>query len=130
MIKVLPIQSKAEQEEICKKCGVKYNPNLLAYKATVDDELVGISQFTMDKIGGHIIDLACVEGVYNTQVLFLLGRATMNFIDLTGVHEAYYEAADDNEDLIKTIGFNKNDDEKYYVDMTDFFISPCEHDKN
>ena len=86
MLKVLPIQSKTEQEAICARCGVRYNIDLLAYSATLDDKLSGICQFTMNADGGSIRDLALTEDSDNTEVLFVLGRATLNFIDLAGVH--------------------------------------------
>lgn len=131
MLKILPIQSKTEQETICARCGVKYDVNLLAYSATLDDELAGICQFTMNENGGSIRDLALAEGCENSEVLFVLGRATLNFIDLTGVHKAYFDAPinEENEMLIRRIGFCKQANGKYFVDLTNFFTSPCQHDK-
>lgn len=129
MLKVLPIQSKDEQKEICEKCGVKYNVDLLAYSATLDGELAGVCQFTMNKDGGSIRDLASVKGSENNEVLFVLGRATLNFIDLTGVHKAYYDAPVKDEMLVRRIGFCKQDDGRFFVDLTNFFTSPCQHDK-
>ncbi len=131
MLKVLPIQSKNEQEAICARCGVKYDVNLMAYSATLDDKLAGICQFTMNSDGGSIKDLALAEGCDNTEVLFVLGRATLNFIDLTGVHKAYYDAPvnEGNEMLVRRIGFCRRDDGRFFVDLTNFFTSPCQHDK-
>ena len=54
MLKVLPVQSKLTQEEICIKCGVKYNADLLAYAAYVDDRLAGVCQFKLTDKGGII----------------------------------------------------------------------------
>ncbi len=131
MLKVLPIQTKTEQEEISKKCGVKFNTELLAYSAELDGMLAGICQFTMNDKGGFIYDLALAEGCDNSEVLFVLGRATLNFIDLAGVHKAYYAAPVDsnNEMLIRRIGFCKNENNEFFVDLTNFFVSPCQHDK-
>ncbi len=132
MLKVLPIQSKTEQEAICARCGVKFKTELLAYSATLDDKLAGICQFTMNDKGGFIRDLALADGCENEEVLFVLGRATLNFIDLAGVHKAYYDAPvnEENEKLVRRIGFCKNDDGKFFVDLTNFFVSPCQHDKH
>lgn len=132
MLKVLPIQTKKEQEELCALCNVKYDADLLAYSATVDDKPAGIAQFTMNADGGSIRDIRCVSGTYDFEVLFVLGRATLNFIDLTGVHKAYFdgEIADEAEErMIKAIGFTKQENGRYFVDLTDFFTSPCQHDK-
>ena len=129
MLKVLPIQSKAEQEAICARCGVEFNADLMAYSATLDEKLAGICQFTMNSDGGSIRDLASVKGEDNSEVLFVLGRATLNFIDLTGVHKAFYDAPvdDKNESLVRRIGFCKRDDGRFFVDLTNFFSSPCSH---
>ena len=82
MLKVLPIQSKTEQEAICLHCGVKYDADLLAYSATIDDRLVGVCQFKVTDRGGIIKDIASVlEGENETdekEALFVLGRATLN----------------------------------------------------
>lgn len=129
MLKVLPIQSKKEQEEICARCGVKYEVDLLAYSATLDGKLAGVCQFTMNAEGGSIRYLASTIGEENKEVLFVLGRATLNFIDLTGVHKAFYDGEIDDEALIRRIGFCKREDGRFFVDLTNFFTSPCSHDK-
>ena len=129
MLKVLPIQSKETQEEICKKCNVKFNPELLAYSATVDDKLAGVCQFKLTDKGGMIYDLAPVIGANDFEALFVMGRATLNFIDLCGVHIAYFDATDfTDEQTVRAIGFKKNDDGRYYMDLTNFFEHPCSHE--
>ncbi len=127
MLEVLPIQSKEEQEALCARCGIPYRPELLAYRATVDGELRGICQFTMDQNGGRIIDYAHVPEGYEFEPMFVMGRAALNFIDLCGVHRAYFDAAYENETLIRAIGFQKNEGGRYEVDLTNFFNEPCKH---
>ena len=129
MLKVLPIQSKISQEEICLRCGVKYDPDLLAYSATVDDQLAGVCQFKLSDKGGLIYDLAPVKDSFDFEAMFVLGRGTLNFIDLCGVHHAFFDADYENETLIKAIGFSKNTDGRYEMDLTDFFKEPCKHSK-
>lgn len=132
MLKVLPIQTKAEQEIICKQCNVNFCPDLLAYSATVDGELRGVSQFKLTAEGGLVFDIAQVADVYDFESLFVLGRATLNFIDLCGVHFAVYKGAIENEEkelLIKAIGFKKDTDGAYSIDLTGFFTDHC-HDKH
>ncbi len=127
MIKVLPIQTKEEQENICRICGVEFDIHTLAYAATVDDELRGICQFALTEKGGVIRSIACI-GEKDFEILFLLGRASLNFIDLNGVHSAYFEdPCFTDEDIIKAIGFELTADGKYFVDLTDFFTAPCKH---
>ena len=133
MLEVLPIQTKLEQEAICARCGVEFKPDCMAYHALVDGNLTAVCQFTMDAEGGHIHNLAMVHDVEFTdrdriESLFVMGRATLNFIDLCGVHEAYFEDEHfEGEGMIKSIGFAKNAEGRWYVDLTDFFVEPCQH---
>lgn len=129
MLEVLPIQTKEEQELICARCAVPFDKTLLAYKALVDGELKGVCQFTMDQEGGKILYFAWVPDGYEFEPMFVMGRAALNFIDLCGVHRAFFDAKCENETLIKAIGFSKNSDNRYEMDLTDFFKEPCQHSK-
>lgn len=134
MLEVLPIQSKTEQETICKYCGVPFDIDLMAYKAISDGVIVGVCQFTMNADGGFIKHLAAVAGndispSARAEALFVMGRATLNFIDLCGVHVAYF--ADDSftdSAMISAIGFKRDPSNKWRMDLTDFFKHPCQHD--
>lgn len=131
MLKVLPIQSKISQEEICLRCGIKYDPDLLAYSATVDDELAGICQFKITDKGGMIYDLAPAKNCFDFEALFVLGRGTLNFIDLCGVHNAFYRGEvndEQTERLIKAVGFKKTDEDTYEVNLEGFFTDHCHKD--
>lgn len=127
MLEVLPIQNKTEQEEIAGICGVPFYTELLAYKALVDGELRGMCQFTLNASGGSIVSFAHVPEKYEFEPMFVMGRAALNFIDLCGVHRAYFDAECDNETLIKAIGFSRNADGRFEMDLTDFFKEPCKH---
>lgn len=132
MLKVLPIQTKEEQEALCKKCNVNFNPDLLAYSATVDGELRGISQFKLTAEGGLVFDIAATPDVYDFEALFVLGRGTLNFIDLCGVHYAIYKGeaeTEEKERLLRAIGFKRTESGSLEVDLNGFFTDHC-HDKN
>ena len=131
MLKVLPIQSKITQEEICLRCGVKYDPDLLAYSATVDDELAGVCQFKLTDKGGMVYDLAPVKDSFDFEAMFVLGRGTLNFIDLCGVHYPIYrgEVKDEQtERLVKAVGFKLTDRGTYEVNLEGFFTDHCHKD--
>ena len=131
MLKVLPIQSKTEQEDICKKCNVEFKPDLLAYSATVDDELRGVSQFKLTAEGGLVYDVAPAVDTYDFEALFVLGRGTLNIIDLCGVHYAIYKGSVESEEklrLLKAIGFKETETGSLELDLTGFFTDHC-HDK-
>ena len=127
MLEVLPIQDKKEQEALCARCHIPYRAEMLAYQALVEGELRGVCQFTMNADGGKIVDFAHIPNGYEFEPMFVMGRAALNFIDICGVHRAYFDAEYDNETLIKAIGFTKNDDGRYEMDLTDFFKEPCQH---
>lgn len=130
MLEVLPIQSKQEQEALCARCKIPFRTEMLAYQALVSGELRGVCQFTMNADGGKIVDFAHVPDLYEFEPMFVMGRATLNFIDLCGIHRAYFDAECDNDPLIRAIGFSKNIDGRYEIDLTNFFEEPCKHSKN
>ena len=130
MFKILPIQSKAEQEKICSLCNVKYNVDLLAYAVYDDAVLMGVCQFRLTATGGEIYDLAHANGTDSVDALFIMGRGALNFIDLCGVHYAKYISDKTDDGLLRAIGFEKNADGIYDIDLTDFFKHPCKHHKD
>ena len=131
MLKILPIQSKDLQEEIAKKCNVTYRPELLAYAASVDEELVGICQFKLTAEGGFLYDLATVVGhkedaeCSDFEALFVMGRGTLNFIDLCGVHRAYFKGENPDGPLLRAIGFKENEEGVFEIDLEGFFTDHC-----
>ncbi len=131
MLEILPIQTKIEQEAACARCAVAYDADCMAYQALVDGVLTGICQFSMDEEGGHIRHLAVVKDATfadrdRIESLFVLGRATLNFIDLCGVHFALFEDADfTDEGMIKSIGFSKDEQGRWVMNLEGFFTEPC-----
>jgi len=136
MLKVLPIQSKEQQEEICKRCGITYRPELLAYAASVDDDLVGVCQFKMTDQGGFLYDLAKVPNreenkeCSDFEAMFVMGRGTLNFIDLCGVHRAFFCGEDPDDSLLRAIGFSKNGENVYEINLEGFFTDHCGNHKH
>ncbi len=123
MLKVLPIQSKLQQEEICLHCGVTYNPDLLAYVAYDDATLLGVCQFKLTAEGGILYDLAPAHGTDSFEGMFIMGRGTLNFIDLCGARMAYYRGEVTNERLLLAVGFQKNESGEYAVNLEGFFTA-------
>ena len=102
----------------------------MAYEARVDDHLVGVCQFHLQGGVGHITDFAeyLPEGAKSdAEALFIMARGCLNFIDLCGIHHAFFEADFHHDDLIHAIGFRKNSDNIWEIDLTDFFIHPCQN---
>lgn len=90
MLKIIPMTNSAEQEKICLYCGIRYDKSKFAYGAYEDDQIVGGAQFTVNGGTGHITELKCA-GEADYPLMMLLGRAVLNFMDLHGVAEAYFQ---------------------------------------
>ncbi len=136
MLIIKPIQDKALQEVLANRCNVEYDPDCLAYGAwlkpdvndvEIEGEFVGICQFSLGR-EAHIVSLAKAKGTDDTEAMFIMGRQTMNFIDLHGIHYAYFEA-DCDEKLIKWLGFSKDSEGRWAADLEKFFKSPCSAEK-
>lgn len=125
MLKVLPIQSKKAQEDTCARCGVEYDADLLAYAAYVDDRLCGVCQFKLTDKGGEIYDLAPTTDYVSRDALFVMGRGTLNFIDLSGVHNATFLGKTEDEELLRLIGFKKDEDGAWRINLEGFFTDHC-----
>ena len=129
MLKVLPIESNTAQAEICEKCGVTYNPDALAYVATVDERLAGVCQFRLSAEGGLVYDLAPALDFDNFEAMFVMGRGALNFIDLCGVHRAYFVGEVKDESLLRAVGFKQNSEGKFEINLEGFFTDHCHHHK-
>ena len=125
MFKITPIQDKTRQKEICDLCGAPFRPDTFAYQMYDIDsgEIMGMSQFEIGEVG-YIYDLREASGRDDFEAMFILGRQTMNFIDLCNVHCC--KAASDfaPERLILSLGFKRTEDE-YTCDMTGMFVGHC-----
>ncbi len=119
MLKIKPIEKKEDQRALCEKCSLEYNADYFAYSAYEDGVLLGVCQFGMRDGLGHIHNIGAPEGVDDFPSLLLLGRASLNFIDLCGVHDAYFEGEESRLSL--AIGFKKNEDGRLYMDLRGFF---------
>ena len=125
MFKITPIQDKEKQKEICKIVGALYRQGAFAYQMfdVESGELMGMSQFEIGEIG-YIYDLKEVPDRDDFEAMFILGRATMNFIDTCGVHSCIADKNASNERLIRAIGF-KEESDKLFCDMTGMFDGKC-----
>lgn len=127
MFNISPINEKSKQEEYALACGTTLRSDFFAY-AMIDSEsgqLMGFSQFEIDEKGGYISDLKAKIGYDDFEAMFILGRATMNFIDMCGAHtcRAAKDAADTR--LLKSIGFQQTSDGDFTVDMNGMFDGNC-----
>ncbi|MBQ8577928.1 MAG: hypothetical protein IJ449_08240 [Clostridia bacterium] len=132
MLIIKPVQSKELQAQLCALCGVTYRAEAVCYQAYLgegpddEDTFVGISQFTLgEDIGGRtcgcLYDLVNAPGVDDEEALFIMGRQTLNFMDLTGSHEAVFRPqTETSEHLIKWLGF-RDAEGVWYMDLHGVF---------
>ncbi len=130
MLEIKPVQSADQHEQVCRDCTVAYDADNLCYAAYEGERLIGISEFVIKGKYGYIRSLKNANGVDDLGALFIAARATLNFIDLHGVHEAFFEAEDScpDERFIKWVGFSKDAEGRWYMDLNGFFEEPCKHE--
>ena len=119
MLEIKPIQTKEEQKEICKLCTVEFDADCLAYSAKENGELLGVSQFRIHGEYAVIYDLANSKRVEDTEALIIMGKATLNFIDLCGVKDVIIKTGNNN--LHEILGFKKDIDNIYKLNLTGYF---------
>ena len=121
MFEIKPIQNKTEQENYCNRCNAVYDADCMAYGAFVEDKFSGICQFHIRNGEGYIKDLTPATGVDDFEVMFIMGRVAMNFIDLCGVHTCKCRRGAGDNRLITAIGFKDTGDADLFADMTGMF---------
>ena len=126
MLTVKPIQEKSEQKLLCALCGAPYREEYFMYGAKVDEKCVGVCQFIIRGNYGYISEFSKAEGTDDGEAMFILGRATLNFLDIAGAHEVFFEG--EPTPLVQAVGF-KEKDGKYYINLNGFFNNPCKNKK-
>ena len=128
MFKISPINDTKIQAEYASACGTEYRPGYFGYAMTDVEthEIMGFAQFEIESSCGYLSDLVPRIGLEDFEAMFILGRATMNFIDLCGAHSC--RATNDSGDarLLHAIGFRDKGDGSLYVDMTGMFDGHCD----
>ena len=123
MFKIFPLCDETLQEKYLSICNVKRRPNAFIY-AMCDiesEEVMAISQFEIFKDHGYIYDIKARESLDDFEAMFILGRQTMNFIDLCGAHSVQASAETTDDTLLRAIGFKKQDSGEYFCDMDGMF---------
>ena len=125
MLKITPIQTKEEQAKLCAVCGIEYDPACLAYRAYDDERFLGMTQFRFGSGHGIIKNIVSAPGVVDFEAMFIMGRATMDFIDRIGTHICKCPKDAGDRRLLISIGFRDADEQAMQADMTDMFSGHC-----
>lgn len=131
MLIIKPIQDKSYQEEVCKMCGFKYDPLKFAYSEKENDVLIAGCQFDILGKKSVITDFGMVNNTSeDIEALIILGRAVMNFMELSGAKICSYASESENTDrYAKMLGFSHNDGE-WSIDLEGLFDGKCSHNCN
>ena len=128
MLKVIPMSDPREQERVCLTAGIGYDKNQFAYGMYEDDTIIGACQFYVKEGCGYISDLKIISTEEDNKLALamLLGRSVLNFLDLHGTKEAYFEKNGDFYDkAARAIGF-KNKEGHHYA-LLDGMFTTHEH---
>ena len=127
MFKISPINDIKLQKEYAKACGASFVEGYFAYSMIDQEsgELMGFSQFEINENGGYISDIKERIGYNDNEAMFILGRATMNFIDLCGSHVCYADKDAADRKLLSAIGFKEDGNGLLFCDMTGMFDGKC-----
>lgn len=128
MLIIKPIQDKSYQKEVCQLCGFKFEPMSFAYSENEDEKLIAACQFDILGANGTISDFGMVKGVEeDIEALIILGRAVLNFMELSGVETCTFDSTDANAyKYSKMIGFAKKDGKKE-ICLKGLFDGKCNH---
>ncbi len=127
MFKISPIQTEAEQTRVALACGTVYRADHLAY-AMADDgtgEVMGFSQFDIRGEVGYLSDLREATGHDDYEAMFILGKATLSFLDQCGIKTVIAPVNAGKEQLLVALGFRSYDSEKYTLDISNMFGGHC-----
>lgn len=127
MFKISPVENAERQKTLAEAVGVPYRPGTFAYGMVNSENggLMGFSQFEVSAGYGTLLDLAEVPGADDFEAMFILGRSTMNFIDLCGAHLCRATAIAAPERLLRCLGFVREEDGSFSCDMTGMFDGHC-----
>lgn len=117
MLEILPVEDKILQESLCLRCGIGFDPELLAYGAYTNGKPIGICQFAINNNVGILTHLSTVCKNNSFQALFSLVLAVLNFLDLCGAHTAKCAAKFADERLLRAVGFSDANSEMWEIKL-------------
>ena len=128
MLIIKPIQDKEYQKEVCKLCGFKFEPLAFAYSEKENDKLIAGCQFDILGKQSEIMNIGMVDGEQeDLEALIILGRAVMNFMELSGAESCIFNINDPNAERYgKMLGFTVTNDQ-ITINLKGLFDSKCSH---
>lgn len=103
MIAIRPVYTSYEREEYMKPFGIVPNENQVVIAANNDGRFVGAALVSYSGNDGTVHLMSLIEGYDDYIDRFLIGKAALNFLDLSGAKNVTYTGND--EKLAKALGF-------------------------
>lgn len=127
MLTIQPIQSKDEQEDICRRCGALYLPASFAYSATVDGILTGVCQFSLRSGDAVLTTLQCAPNLADDEALLIMAHAAISFAERCGAQVVVCDAAVVSPSLLTRLGLKPQESGIYAASMTELFACRRHH---
>lgn len=106
MFKIFPIQDEETKNTYAAACGAVARTDAFAYGMADAESLaiMGFSQFDLDGEGATLYDLKEKIGQSDFEAIFILGRATLEFVERCGAEECFAPLSAADETLLRAIG--------------------------
>lgn len=118
MIAIRPVYTSYEREEYMKPFGIIPLDNQVVISAINDGRFVGAALVSFMGSEGTVHMMRLIDGYDDYIDRFLIGKAALNFLDLSGAKDITYTG--DDEKLAKALGF-KIDGGKMTINLTGYF---------
>ncbi len=126
MFKITPAASEEERRSAAHICGIPLHDGSFMYRMVdgTDGHLMGLSQFEISHGFGTLTHLAEVPGANDDEAMFILGRATMSFVESCGITTLYAALDAAPAQRLRALGF-KESDRGYVTDLSGMFHGHC-----
>lgn len=127
MFRIAPAQTEEEKAAIAALLGIPVRDGAFVYamRDAGDGHLLGAAQFDIAEGYGTIFDLRPAPGIDDFEAMFILGRATMDFIDRAGAHLCRAPLDAGEERLLRAVGFHPSEEGDLLCDMNGMFDGHC-----
>lgn len=128
MLRARALRDIEEQKACCAVCGLAHDADLLYYAIFEDEtDCLGVCAFRLRHPFAEIVSILPKVGTYDDEAMFILGKATLNFLDLIHFQDVRYLATD--EKLAKQLEFYPKDGYPY-LNLENYFDEPCKRHKS
>ena len=127
MFKITPVSNTEEMRSLSSVAEIPYFEGAFYYKMfdMESGDVMGFSVFEIHKDFGEILALYETIGRDDFEAMFILGRQTLNFIDLCGMHSCVADTKYASECMLSAIGFKKNDNGVFSINLEGMFDGHC-----